>query len=216
MKFLIHACPSRTWYVQEFLYPSLLAQGADPADVEIWNDAQGKGNLRSCMESFAARTGDGGTWHLQDDVILCSDFLGRCRRYDEGVAYGFACRNFGDRLDAYGTVYVPDAWNSFQCVRIPDKYAGECAEWFFTDAAYRETYHELVSKNKGDDSIWYDFLTECHLEEQVTNLNPSIVEHVDFLLGGSVINKWRGYAARGDLWEDDEAVEKLKDKLARR
>lgn len=61
MNILIHACPQRMWYVYEQLVPSLIAQGAE---VEIWNDKEGKGNLKACMESFAARKGDGATWHI--------------------------------------------------------------------------------------------------------------------------------------------------------
>ena len=57
MKVLIHACPKRMWYVEGFLLPELKRQGAD--EVEVWNDTEGKGNLRACMEAFAARgTGD--------------------------------------------------------------------------------------------------------------------------------------------------------------
>ena len=52
MKLLIHACPARLWYVEEFLAPELERQGA--GHVEIWNDAEGKENLLACMESFAA------------------------------------------------------------------------------------------------------------------------------------------------------------------
>ena len=92
MKILIHACPQRMWYVQEFLAPALQAQGAD--EIEIWNDAEGRGNLASCMASFAARTGDGGTWHIQDDVLPCRDFVERCRQNDEGVVYGFCNEQF--------------------------------------------------------------------------------------------------------------------------
>ena len=78
MKVLIHACPKRMWYVEGFLLPELKRQGAD--EVEVWNDTEGKGNLRACMEAFAARgTGDEGTWHIQDDVLLCRDFVERCR-----------------------------------------------------------------------------------------------------------------------------------------
>lgn len=186
-------------------------------NIEVWMDSNRDGCLFSCMKCFQEYgKRNSGRWHLQDDVCIASDFKEKTEQYDDGIVSGFFRREWQTLTPHSGRVPAVYHWNSFQCVRIPDKYAGECAEWFFTDAAYRDTYHELVSKNKGDDSIWYDFLTECHLEEQVTNLNPSIVEHVDFLLGGSVINKWRGYAARGDLWEDDEAIEKLKDKLARR
>ena len=72
MKVLIHACPQRMWYVEEFLAPNLRSQGAE---VEIWNDVQGIGNLYACMESFKRRLGDGATWHIQDDVLPCRDFV---------------------------------------------------------------------------------------------------------------------------------------------
>ena len=137
MKILIHACPQRMWYVEEFLVPELRSQGAE--DIEIWCDRERRSNLRACMDSFAARKGDGGTWHLQDDVLPCSDFVRRCEELDEGVAYGFACRNFGDRLDAWGLVYAPDAWHSFQCLRIPDAYARECAAWVRSEKWRRQS-----------------------------------------------------------------------------
>ena len=127
MKILIHAVPERMWYVNEFLIPALLAQGA--VEIEIWNDTEHRGNLDACLDAFASREGDGGTWHLQDDVLPRRDFVTHCRDLDDGIVFGFCCRNFGDRLDAFGQVYAPDAWNSFQCVRIPDAYARECADW---------------------------------------------------------------------------------------
>ena len=129
MKFLIHTYPGRMWYVEEFLYPSLRDQGCPADDIEIWNDTEKKGNLQSCMESFAAREGDGGTWHLQDDVLLCRDFYKRCQELDDGVVYGFCCARFNDDPQQRGKVHQPDMWHSFQCVRIPDAYARECAEW---------------------------------------------------------------------------------------
>ena len=52
MKVLIHACPKRMWYVEGFLLPELERQGAD--EVEVWNDVERKGNLKSCMASFAS------------------------------------------------------------------------------------------------------------------------------------------------------------------
>ena len=52
MKIMIHACPQRMWYVEEFLAPELERQGADRVD--IWCDREGKGNLRACMEAFAS------------------------------------------------------------------------------------------------------------------------------------------------------------------
>ncbi len=112
MNILIHACPQRMWYVNDFLIPELARQGVDR--MEVWDDTEKKGNLRACMESFAAREGDGGTWHIQDDVLPCRDFIKRCREHDEGVVNGFCCRQFTDDPSVSGRVYVADAWHSFQ------------------------------------------------------------------------------------------------------
>lgn len=218
MKFLIHACPQRMWYVEEFLVPSLKAQGAE--NVEVWNDIDKKGNLKACMESFAARIGDEGTWHLQDDVIICRDFVERCREHDEGVVFGFCCRNFGDRLDAYGEVYVPDAWNSFQCVRIPDPWARECAEWVLSKAWEDEpTSLELPilwKLGKGDDTFFHEFMQMRHGTETAENLKPNLVDHIDHLIGGSSIQHWRDYLARSEYWDDYELINELKEGINRR
>ena len=220
MKILIHACPQRMWYVEEFLIPALLDRGADPADMEVWNDTKGKGNLISCMESFAAREGDGGTWHLQDDVLPCRDFVKRCEEYDEGVAFGFACRNFGDRLDAYGSVYVPDAWNSFQCVRIPDPWARECAKWVLSGAWERESQSPelpiLYRLGKGDDTFFHEFMMSRHGGATAENIRPNLVEHIDWLIGGSSLQVWRDYLARAEYWEAPELVDELRARIKAR
>ena len=216
-KYIIHTCLEREWYVQEFLVPSMIEQSIPSDNIEVWLDSNKDGCLFSCMKCFdyCGKKG-GGRWHLQDDVCISSDFREKTEKYDEGVVTGFMRYEWQTLSPKAGKVPAVYMWNSFQCIRIPDALAGECAEWFFKDAAYRDTYKESVELNKHDDSLWFDFLVEQHTDLWVYNLSPSIVEHVDWLIGGSVINQWRGKAARGDLWEDDEAIEKLKDKLARR
>ena len=217
MKFLIHTYPKRLWYVEEFLVPSLKAQGAE--NIEIWNDIEKKGNLRACMESFAARSGDGGTWHLQDDVIICHDFVEQCEEHDDGVVFGFCCRNFNDRLSAYGDVYIPDAWNSFQCVRIPDQWARECADWVFSLKWETESTSPelpiLWKLNKGDDTFFHEFMVSRYGTETAENLKPNLVDHIDHLLGGSSIN-YRDYIARAEYFEDQYLIEELAQAIKRR
>lgn len=217
MKILIHACPQRMWYVTDFLVPMLRDQGAE--DIEIWNDTQQLGNLKSCMDSFAARTGDGGTWHIQDDVLPCHDFMERCEEYDDGLVYGFCCRNFNDRLDAAGEVYVPDAWNSFQCVRIPDAWARECAEWVFSKAWQKESYlpelQILFGLGKGDDTFYHEYINCRHPFETALNLKPNLVDHIDWLVGGSAIQHWRDYIARAEFFDDQYLVDELSERIKR-
>ena len=189
MKVMIHACPQRMWYVEGFLVPELERQGAD--EVEIWNDTEGKGNLRACMEAFAAcgrrrslglrpsgggdlSTGcagppplsgeakGGGTWHIQDDVLLCRDFVERCREHDEGVVYGFCCEQFTDDPAKVGRVPVKDAWHSFQCVRIPDAWARECAAWLEGPGRTSGLYPIWIRSGKMDDDVFRTFLRNQH------------------------------------------------------
>jgi len=206
------------WYVEEFLLPSLEEQGAE--NVSVWLDDRGMGCLSSCMEAFASCSGDGGTWHLQDDVLLCRDFAERCRDLDaRGVVYGFCCRQFGDNPKIRGEVYMPDTWHSFQCVRIPDAWARGCADWYFSGAWHESPSDELElleAKNSGDDTFFREFLLCRHGRGTAYNAAPSLVEHVDLLLGGSVVNVWRGFWARSDLWEDEELVAELRRAIKRR
>ena len=218
MKILIHAVPERMWYVDEFLIPALRAQGAD--EIRVWNDADHTGNLAACMAAFAACEGDGGTWHLQDDVLPCRDFVKRCRELDDGVAFGFACPNFGDRLDAGGTVYAADAWHSFQCVRIPDAYARDCAAWVRSMAWRRESpaveLPILWDLGKGDDSFFHEYMQSRHGADIVENVRPNLVEHVDWLLGGSTVQCWRDYLARSAFWDDEDLVAALRERIRAR
>lgn len=191
-------------------------QGINRDNIEVWMDGNHDGNLFSCMKCFREYGKRGaGRWHMQDDVAVSANFRATTEKYDSGIASGFFREEWQDLTPKSGRVPVAYMWQSFQCIRIPDEIVGECAEWFFTDAINREEYREKVARNKYDDYLFRDFLRERHGNEYVMNITPSIVEHIDFLLGGSVINKWRGHYARGDLWEDTEAFERIKAKLAR-
>lgn len=216
MKFsiMIHACPQRMWYVDGYLAPSLREQGLD---VEVWNDEKGVGCLESCMQSFRA-VGErpGATWHLQDDVVVCRDFAARIRDLQDGVVCGMYFEAFGPSEQYVGKAPACFMWNSFPCIRIPNEIAGECAEWFYTDARYRPELQKWVSTGKKDDTLWHEFFRERHAEDFVTNVKPSLAEHIDWLIGGSVINKWRGFIARSKFWEDEALIEELKVRLARR
>ena len=205
MQIMIHACPQRMWYVRDFLLPSLKAQGAEA--VTVWNDTAGRGNLASCLESFAGLSGDGGTWHLQDDVLICRDFVRRCLDLN-GLVYGFCSRQNGDDEYQTGEVYMPDAWHGFPCVRIPNAWAREFAEWF-DDAKDRPDMVGFFRLNKGDDWFFTQFLDERHGMDIAYNAKPCLVEHVDFLLGGSILNEWRGYWLRAEWFEDGDLVDEL-------
>lgn len=217
MMILIHAVPARMWYVRDFLVPQLRAQGAAADEVEIFPDDRRLGNLRACMEAFAAREGDGGTWHIQDDVLPCRDFVRRCRQLDDrDVVMGFCSEAFGDDPDLTGTVYVPDMWHSFQCVRIPDPWARECAAWVLSRAwalLPNPDLPALWKQGRGDDSFFREYMMAMRGTGTAYNAAPCLVDHVDFLLGGSVLSRWRGFCARAALWDDEELVDDLRGRL---
>lgn len=218
MQIMIHAVPERMWYVRDFLLPALTGQGIPEDHVRVWLDDEGKGNLIACMESFAALEGvPGGTWHLQDDVLTCRDFARRAREHDRGVVYGFCCTSFRDAPGLTGPVHPSKAWNSFQCVRIPNEAAGACAHWFFSDRWLEAAeLLPLARKGKGDDTFFHTWLENYRGGETAENLAPNLVEHVDALIGGSTLSDSRGFWPRSALWEDEGLVEELRAALETR
>ena len=216
-QYMIHTCLEREWYVVEYLIPSMVEQGIPEENIEVWLDKNRDGNLLSCMKCFAeCGKRSGGRWHLQDDVVIARDFRERTEKHDEGIVTGFFHREWQPLTPKFGDVPAVYMFNSFQCIRIPDEIAGGCADWFFNDAMYREAYEPAVRVNKMDDSVFYDYIQEVHGDIKVTNLAPSLVDHVDYLIGGSVINSNRGHEARSDAWSDESIVTDLEDKLRQR
>lgn len=216
MRIMIHACPDREWYVEQYLAPSIIEQGIHPDDITIWMDRDHVGNLRSWVESCESLRGiPGGTWHIQDDVLICRDFAKRISEHDSGIVCGF-CHDLYEPHQLYilGKTLPFNMWcSSFQCIRIPNSVASDFAEWF-TTAKYREDLQHYVSTGKCDDSIFHVYMNEERCYEPVYNLAPHLVEHVDWLIGGSSINTWRCYIARGAYFYDDDLVEELREKLS--
>lgn len=218
MRYLIHACPDRIEYVQKYLIPSMLAQGIPKDKIHLWYDKNRKGNLVSWVESCEeCGTLDGGTWHLQDDVIISREFAKQTKKHcGDEVVCGFVNETFGPDSSDYGE-HIPAIfmWNSFQCIYIPNHMAKEFVEWFRSDEV-QSKFQGWIAANKFDDSFWREFFLERYSDTTVTNIKPCIVDHIDYLLGGSVINRWRGYLSRASWWDDEDLVQELKDKLATR
>lgn len=218
MKYMIHACQERMWYVKEFLIPSMTAQGIRDEEITVWNDTEKKGNLFSCMDSFMeCGKHESGTWHLQDDVIISRDFADKTKEHDQGIVCGFACKNFGPSLQERGIVPSAFLWYSFQCIRIPDEIAGECAEWFYNEARYYPKFKEKVADRKHDDDFFREFILERKQDLKIENLDPNIVDHIDYLIGGTLINRLRAIKVnRSAFWKDEDLVEQLEEKLKQR
>ena len=115
--------------------------------------------------------------------------------------------------------YAVDAWNSFQCVRIPDAYARECAAWVRGEKWITQSPSPelpiMYKLGNGDDTFFHEFMACMHPYDVAENLKPNIVEHVDWLLGGSSIQKWRDYIARAEFFEDTDLVDELRERIKR-
>lgn len=210
---MIHACLSREWYVNEYLVPSLKAQGIE--DVAVWLDSDGVGNLSACIESFAqCSKKEGETWHIQDDVIICRDFAERIRDAPPGLVCGFCVDIYERGAIVEGPTTAEHMWqSSFPCIKIPNSLAGEFVEWLIK-AQSRPEIQKLTQTGKKDDTLFWIFIQEEHPKMKVTNASPHLVDHVDWLIGGSTINQWRGYIVRSCRWNDENLIKELESKLA--
>lgn len=212
---MVHACPERMWYVNDFLLPSLEKQGIL---ADVWNDSEKKGNLFATIESFAeCGRNAGATWHLQDDVVICSDFGERVKQNTDGVVCGFACQNFGPSMTHVGQVPAKFMWYSFLCIRVPNELAKEFTDWFYEDAIHRTRYASQIVDRKHDDWFFREFILERHLDMFVTNLVPNLVDHIDYLIGGTLINRQRNIQVnRAKFWTDTDLIQDLEEQLQRR
>jgi len=211
MRIMIHACPQRMWYVKGYLVPKLREQKIRLKDIEIWEDTSGLGNLKSCMKGFAwcGAHDSGATWHLQDDVLPAADFAERIKALEDSeaeVVCGFrgGRRDGGRRLrgNAYGggMVKPEDMWWSFQCIRVRDKDAGECAEWYFAGAGSEGPLSRYRERGEGDDLFFKVFLMEKKPGVKILQVSPSMVDHISEQIGGST--QTHGYKAEAKRFPD--------------
>lgn len=212
---MIHACNSREWYVRGFLEPSLREQGIN--DITVWLDTDGVGNLASCIESFKKCSEvEGETWHIQDDVVICRDFAERIKEAPEGVVCGFCVDIYEEGQIVEGPTDAEHMWqSSFPCIKIPNPLAGEFVDWLI-ESQERPEINRLIQTGKKDDTLFWIFIQEERKDMNVVNMSPHLVDHVDWLIGGSTINQWREGIVRSCRWNDENLIEELKSKLARR
>ena len=207
---MIHSCNQRKWYVEEYLVPSLQEQGI--TDIVVYNDDNEVGNLKAFLDSITKLDDTGGTWHLQDDVIICNDFSYRINEYEYGIACGF-CSKYDDNKDP-GDAFAKDMWYSFPCIRIPNQLAKKFRLWIYKQASSHWDYRYLVESGKYDDVLFHRFLELEYPYTIVNNISPNLVDHIDYLIGGTVINKIRPDKwIRAEYFNDLELIDKLERNL---
>lgn len=217
-KYIIHACPERMWYVEKYLVPSMKEQGIE--DIDIRCDDNHIGNLQSCMKIFESMPDDdGGAWHLQDDIIICKDFKERTEKYQnsDDIICGYV-RMDGNHTDKIGYVPFKNMWWSFPCIYIPNKYARECAYWFFNESKWYVKYRKLMKTRKNDDMFFMEYLkikdNDMNTNLKILNLKPNLVDHIDYLIGGTIVNKDRNNMnVRARYFDDQDLVKDLEDKI---
>ena len=174
--YMIHACPKRMWYVKGFLVPSMLKQGIKKEQITIYIDDEHKGNLRACAEAFmSVPDDDRGTWHLQDDVLICRAFKERTERYDSGFRAGFISIRY-DKTTNVGVVPMRSMPWSFPCIRIPNKIARDCGKWIVEQLIGNPVYHEYTKGGNGDDWAFKLYAQTYLSDRAMHNITPSLVD----------------------------------------
>ena len=193
----------------------MMSQGIKYNDIHFAYDEKKIGNLKSWLMSCEIikkhYPADEGIWHLQDDIVL-SDRFAEVAEHIDGtmIVNGWVSVLFNKaRYKLKGERRVADHWNSFPCIFIPNKYMIEFPEWFYTDLVQKK-FHERISENKWDDYLFWQYMRQRHRDDKVLNLAPNIVDHVDYIIGGSVLNPKRDKLATSAFWNEPEKLEKLK------
>ena len=212
---MIHTYPKRKWYVLNYLVPSMLKQGINKEDIIIVSDERNIGNLRAFIESLRMIGED--TWHLQDDIIICSDFKKRTEVYSylNTIVCGFVHYDFNNGSTLCTEFTNPKfMFMSFPCIFIPVYYAQEFIRWISDENTIKK-HQELINTNKNDDLLFYKYFNEKHKDIKIYNCKPCLVDHIDYLIGGSSINRreYEGQQVRAYYWNEDNLVNDLKKDL---
>jgi len=215
MNYMIHAYPARMWYVNDYLIPSMLEQGIKEDEITVWNDTNGRGNLWACLDAFESiQDRPGGTWHIQDDVIISRQFAQLTKEHDDGIVCGFFCKNF-DMFSKPGIVPAHEQWYSFPCIRIPNVFLIPFRAWFERVKTWSQ-YTNYVAEGKHDDWFWKEYMRHECQGVKALNLKPNLVDHVDYLVGGTLVNKARLIPVnRAAYFPDLDLVDALEAKLKR-
>lgn len=209
-RYLIHAIPERMWYVNDFLIQSMVNQGIARENIEVYCDNDKEGNLKAFRKSVENTECD--YWHLQDDVLISTKFKAITEKHDKGIVCGF-CSCYSNTMPI-GKVDAQYMWYSFPCIRIPKEIMDEFLSWLDGEALTIPTYARWINAGKYDDSLFMEFVRTKHSKMQILNLKPNIVEHVDYLIGGSIVNAQRtSRKACSIYWEEPKAVSQLEAQL---
>lgn len=195
LKFMIHLCPKRKWYVDEFLIPKLKERGVKEEEMLLYLDDKGDGFLQSFINSMgicADFKKDTMVIHLQDDVYPRSDFYAKCaaNKDDYDIISGY-CNPVSKSKTKSGEVNVKDTWYSFPCIGINSRLSYRFISWWLGTGYKEKEYQMFISEKKFGDAIFKDYIQKYEKDARCINLRPTICQNVDSWIGGSVINFMR-------------------------
>lgn len=224
MKYMIHSCNKRLWYVKKYLIPSMIKEGIPEEDIILWNDDNGIGNLKSWVKSCEYIRDNlpmyDITWHMQDDVIICKNFKERTQNPPPNdLTCGFRCKNFNSvSYNKLGKRPLKNFLWGLQCVSIPNYLINHFVLWFYTYVVRDGHNAKRYSQNKFDDYFFLRFLQLNYPFTQCYNLEWSLVDHIDYLLGGTAIENQfhNSNINRAVKFDNNEAVEKLQKELEKK
>lgn len=204
VRYLIHTCPKRIWYVREFLIPSMLEQGISDDDILVYNDEDRDGQLVSFLKSYELIKGTD-TWHLQDDIIISKNFRKIAEERKEEIVCGF-CNSYSKQQPGRTNAY--NMWYSMPCIRISDRVFSGFYEWMYRQEI-RKKFRHYFMENKHDDVLLQAYVRENCPQMVVYNVAPNMVNHIDHLIGGSLINQTRDKSTQeimSSYWDEPELL----------
>ena len=221
MKYMIHSYPKRMWYVNEYLIPSMKAQGIKDEDIIVWNDEEYHGNLGGYIDSYnwivETQNMNDGIWHLCDDVIISRDFKKRSEEVGLDICCGFISHISNPyEYNSTGLQPMKNICFSSPCIYIPNRYVYGFIRWFNKVVVKQGKYYDKYVANMFDDWFFVTYLkSECktHL---VNNMKPSLVDHIDYLIGGTIVQGADYPIITAYDFQDKDLVEKLKQDLEKR
>jgi len=77
---------------------------------------------------------------------------------------------------------------------------------------YEHVLKEFMGNND-DDTLFLEFLKQTHPAIRTINITPCLVDHIDYLIGGSVLFDRKQKIHRALYFNDDNLVKELAKKL---
>lgn len=218
--YVIHTSPKRIKFVNEYMVPCFKRYGIQ--DIIVWNDEQMIGQLNAwtdCARWIVSEKNEyRGTWHLEDDVVPCKNFktLSEQLSGKSIVVQGFITDNkffgFKGETGILPFQYLP---YGMQCIYIPNLYLKgfiDFVDTFVKTGMYRKKQYECGTLYS--DAVFRTFMKRYYKDTLINNLDDCMVEHVDYLIGGSSVRKQKDTKAKARKFDNYEEVERLERWLA--